>query len=79
MSGIRAPWYVQSTTSVTVYCPWSGHDVTARYLVCGDRPVSLIGCSETGCAMSCLAEGLPPGVSVGSGDGEGEAPISSRR
>jgi hypothetical protein len=56
VSAFQAPWYVGNTCTRTMYCPSCGHDVTLRFLSCGGRPLSLIGCSEPDCTMACLAE-----------------------
>jgi hypothetical protein len=81
MSGIRAPWYVENTSSVTAYCPWSGHDVTLRYLVCDGRPVTLLGCSKPDCTMACLTDAAPPDAAPpdapGSADVAGDSPAAS--
>jgi hypothetical protein len=58
----QVPWFIDEslTMTTTLYCPWAQHDVEARFLTCGGQPVSLIGCSERACSMSCLAEAPVP-------------------
>jgi hypothetical protein len=59
---LQSPWFIEQSFTTTVYCPWCQHEVEARFLTCGGRPVSLIGCSEPACSMSCLADGPVPGL-----------------
>ena len=60
MFGLELPWFINQTTSVTVFCPWSQRDVTARYLTRPGLPPILIGCDDTDCSMACLEPGREP-------------------
>jgi hypothetical protein len=54
MLGLKLPWFIDQTISVTAFCPVVQHEVTVRYLACQGLPPTLIGCDDTTCTMSCL-------------------------
>jgi hypothetical protein len=55
MFGDRRSWLETRTLTREFRCPWSGNDVTVRYLTCdGRHPIGLISCSDPTCTMPCL-------------------------
>ena len=54
MFGLQLPWFLDQTMTVTVFCPWSKREVTARYLMRPGLPPTLIGCDDPDCPLSCL-------------------------
>jgi hypothetical protein len=55
MLGFERPWFFGQTRTVTLFCPWTKRDVRARFLARTGCPPVLIGCSEPGCSLACLA------------------------
>jgi hypothetical protein len=70
VSAFQAPWYAGNTCTKIMHCPSCGHDVTLRFLACGGRPISLIGCSEPDCTMACLADASVAEVEAASPESE---------
>jgi hypothetical protein len=54
--GLYTPWFVDQLFTATAYCPNAQHEVTLQLLACGGWPVSVVGCSQRGCSMSCVED-----------------------